>query len=71
MNPDIETVLAELAQTAQYLQQSGTLMRESVQHLIEAEQRIEQSNAFMRIVIDRIERAITAAIKAGEREAHE
>jgi hypothetical protein len=65
-NEHIQNVLNELAATAQYIRESGRLIREAVNHLIEAEERIEKNNRFMGVVIERIEKAISEALKAQE-----
>jgi hypothetical protein len=65
-NPDIEHVLTELAATAQYLQESGRLMREAVNHLIESEERIVKVNRNMGLIVERVENAITAALRAAD-----
>jgi hypothetical protein len=64
MATPIEDVLAELAATANYLRESGRLMREAVSHLIETEERIEKNNRYMAVVIEHIEKAISAALRA-------
>jgi hypothetical protein len=59
----IHDVLSELAATAQYLRESGRLMREAVNHLIEVEERIEKNNRYTQAVIEHIEKAISAALR--------
>jgi hypothetical protein len=63
MATPIQDVLAELAATAQYLRESGRLMREAVNHLIEVEERIEKNNRYSQAVIEHIEKAISAALR--------
>jgi hypothetical protein len=65
---DLDRVLHELAQTATYLQQSGVLMREAVQHLIETEHRLEQTNLFLQRTVEHVTHAIDAALRAHDAE---
>jgi hypothetical protein len=64
MATPMQDVLAELAATAQYLRESGRLMREAVHHLIEVEERIEKTNRYAQATIEHIEKAISAALRA-------
>jgi len=68
MSKAIEEVLSELAATAEYLRESGRLMRDAVTHLVESEERIVKVNAYMGIVVERIEKAINAALRASDEE---
>jgi len=68
MSKAIEEVLSELAATAEYLRESGRLMRDAVTHLVESEERIVKVNASMGIVVERIEKAINAALRASDEE---
>jgi hypothetical protein len=63
MSTPMQDVLAELAATAQYLRESGRLMREAVHHLIEVEERIEKNNRYSQAVIEHIEKAISAGLR--------
>lgn len=65
-NEHIDAVLAELAETTKYLRESGRLMREAVQHLIEAEERFEKTNRYLIVIAERTDKAISAALKARE-----
>lgn len=68
-NEHIDAVLADLAETAKFLRESGRLMREAVNHLIDVEERIEKNNRYMLIVTERIDKAISSALKAREDDA--
>jgi hypothetical protein len=64
MMAPLDDVLNELAATAEYLRESGRLMREAVNHLIETEERIEKNNRYMGVVIEHLEKAINHALRA-------
>jgi len=66
MSDPIDDVLKELAETAQYVRETARLTRESVEHLVATEERIEKMNAYMGVVIERIDKAINGALRARE-----
>jgi hypothetical protein len=60
---DLEALRDELAAVAHDLRDGGKFMRAAVEHLIESEQQIVKVNRLMQIMVERIERAIDAAIR--------
>jgi len=60
----IEATLMDLATTAQYLRESARLMREAALHLVETEERLVSNNRVMMRTVERVENAITNALKA-------
>jgi hypothetical protein len=66
-NAHIDTVLKELVETANYLRETGRLMRAAVDHLIAVEEHFEKSNRYLILVAEHADKAINAALRAQER----
>lgn len=57
----------ELAAVAHDLRDSGKFMRAAVAHLVESEEQILKVNRLLQIMVERIDRAVDAAIQIDER----
>lgn len=64
MERPIETVLKELAETTEYLRETGRIMRLAIERLIEHEGELERVNLQLMAMGERTDRAIDAALRA-------
>jgi hypothetical protein len=67
LTPDHQALLEELAAIAHDLRDSGRFMRQAVSRLIETEEELIKTNRLMQIMTDRVDRAITTALRMGEK----
>jgi hypothetical protein len=68
-NPDpFQALRDELAAVAHDLRDSGKFMRAAVEHLVESEEQIVKVNRLLQIMVERIDRAVDAAIKIDDQQ---
>lgn len=67
-NEQLDTVLKELAETTNYLRETGRLLRQAVDRL---EEHIEKSTRFLAQMSDHADKAINAALRVQERAQNE
>lgn len=60
---DVQAVRKELAETADYLRETGRIMRKAVERLIEHEESLEKANRFLIAISERVDRALDATLR--------
>ena len=63
---DFHALRDELAAIAHDLRDGGRFMRAAVDHLIASEEEIVKVNRLMQIMVERVDRAVDAAIRIGD-----
>jgi hypothetical protein len=67
----ITDVLKELAETANYLRDTGRMARAAVESLIAVEEDIVKLNRFLSLTVEHVDKAINAALRARDDDAGE
>jgi len=66
MGDPIEDVLKELADTANYLRETGKIARAGVERLLAVEEDLMKLNRYLGLITEQADQAIHAAVRARE-----